>query len=357
MELLFIRLQNYLFLRPENSMKKKHFNIPIFIPEAACPFQCLYCNQSKISGQLQIPDQNEIIKTIEEYLSTMPQEDVDVQLAYFGGNFTGLDIEEQENYLSIVKPYIDSGKISGIRLSTRPDYINNEILDLLKKHNVTSIELGAQSMDEKVLQLSKRGHTAFDTKNASRMIKDYEFELGLQMMIGLPGDTLEKSLYTAKRIVELGASNTRIYPTLVIKDTQLDKMYQEEEFKPLELDEAINWAKELVTIFEHGNVRILKLGLHPSENLISGDDLVAGPFHRSFRELVLTEIWSDILNPLMDNNNEEQIFIYVAPDQLNFAVGYQGKNRKILEEKYKSIKFRVDNSLKEREFKTSEIMI
>jgi len=333
-------------------MKKKHFNIPIFIPEAACPFQCLYCNQSKISGQLQIPDQNEIVKTIEDYLSTMPSEDADIQLAYFGGNFTGLDIEEQEDYLSIVQPYIDKGKISGIRLSTRPDYIDNEILDLLKKYNVKSIELGAQSMDEKVLKLSKRGHTAFETKKASRMIKDYEFELGLQMMIGLPGDTQEKSLYTAKRIVELGASNTRIYPTLVIKDTQLHKMYTEEEFKPLELTEAINWSKELVKVFEHGNLRILKLGLHPSENLITGNDLVAGPFHRSFRELVLTQIWSDILNPIMINNGE-QIFIHVAPDQLNFAVGYQGRNRKMLEEKFKMVKFRVDKSLLDRDFRVS----
>jgi len=333
-------------------MEKKHFNIPIFIPEAACPFQCLYCNQSKISGQLQIPDQNEIVKTIEDYLSTMPSEDADIQLAYFGGNFTGLDIEEQEDYLSIVQPYIDKGKISGIRLSTRPDYIDNEILDLLKKYNVKSIELGAQSMDEKVLKLSKRGHTAFETKKASRMIKDYEFELGLQMMIGLPGDTQEKSLYTAKRIVELGASNTRIYPTLVIKDTQLHKMYTEEEFKPLELTEAINWSKELVKVFEHGNLRILKLGLHPSENLITGNDLVAGPFHRSFRELVLTQIWSDILNPIMINNGE-QIFIHVAPDQLNFAVGYQGRNRKMLEEKFKMVKFRVDKSLLDRDFRVS----
>lgn len=333
-------------------MGKKHFNIPIFIPEAACPFQCLYCNQSKISGQLQIPGQSEIITTIEEYLSTMPSEDVEVQLAYFGGNFTGLDIEEQEGYLSLVQPYIENSKISGIRLSTRPDYISNKILDLLKKYNVTSIELGAQSMDEEVLKLSKRGHTAFDTKNASRMIKDYEFELGLQMMIGMPGDTFEKSLYTAKRIVELGASNTRIYPTLVIKDTQLEKMYTEGEYEPLQLDEAIRWSKELVKVFEQGNLRILKLGLHPSENLISGDDLVAGPFHRSFRELVLTEIWSDILIPLI-NNNGEQVFIHVAPDQLNFAVGYQGKNRALLEQQFKSVKFRVDESLEGRDFRTS----
>lgn len=330
-------------------MNKKHFNIPIFIPEAACPFQCLYCNQSKISGQLQIPDQNEIIKTIEDYLSTMPTEDVDIQLAYFGGNFTGLDIEEQETFLQIVQPYIERGKISGIRLSTRPDYISNEILDMLKKYHVKAIELGAQSMDEKVLKLSQRGHTAFDTKNASRMIKDYEFELGLQMMIGLPGDTFEKSIYTAKRIVELGASNTRIYPTLVIKDTDLEKMYQEGEYKPLDLGEAISWSKELVKVFEHGNVNILKLGLHPSEGLLSGEHLIARPFHRSFRELVMTEIWNEILEPL-NGKEGKRIEILVAPNQVNFAVGYKGINRKLLEERYESVKFRIDSNLINREF-------
>lgn len=331
-------------------MIKKHFNIPIFIPEAACPFQCLYCNQQKISGQLHIPGKEEIINTIEDYLSTMPVEDAEIQLAYFGGNFTGINIEDQENYLQLVQPYIEKGKISGIRLSTRPDYINNEILDMLKKYQVTSIELGAQSMDEKVLTLSKRGHTAFDTKNASRMIKEYDFELGLQMMVGLPGDSLEKAMYTAKRIVELGASNTRIYPTLVIKDTQLNKMFQEGEYKPLDLGEAISWSKELVKVFEQGNVNILKLGLHPSEGLLSGEDLIAGPFHRSFRELVMTEVWNEILEPL-NGKEGKRIEILVAPNQVNFAVGYKGINRKLLEEKYESVKFRNDSNLTNREFK------
>jgi len=296
---------------------------------------------------LHVPGDDEIKNTIEEYLSTLPENGADIQLAYFGGNFTGIGLDEQENYLKLVQPYIESGKIAGIRLSTRPDYINNEVLDLLSKYNVSAIELGAQSMNEKVLKLSRRGHTAFDTKNASRLIKDYGFELGLQMMIGLPGDTQEKAKYTAKRIVELGATTTRIYPTLVIKDTHLAKMYEEGEYIPLEFEEAIDWSKELVKIFEHGEVSILKLGLHPSEGLLSGDELVAGPFHRSFRELVMTELWKEILNPLLEKDGK-YIDISVAPKQLNSAVGYKASNKKLLEEKFETVKFKVDSKLKDR---------
>ena len=278
-------------------MKNKHFNIPLFIPELACPFQCIYCNQRKISGELSIPTPREISLKINNYLKTIPKENSDIEVAFFGGNFTGLRVEEQIEFLEVVQPYIKHGKISGIRISTRPDYINEEILNILKNYNVKTIELGAQSMDEEVLKQSKRGHTATDTKNASRLILEKGFTLGLQMMIGLPGDTLEKAIYTAKKIIELGASNTRIYPCLVIKGTQLEGQYNKGNYKPLSLEDAVLWSKELLKIFEEGGVDVIKLGLHPSEGLLSGEELVAGPFHPSFRELVLTEIWGELLEP------------------------------------------------------------
>ncbi len=331
-----------------NTMKKKHFNIPIFIPELACPFQCLYCNQQKISGQQHLPSDEEITTTIEKYLETIPEGSA-VQLAYFGGNFSGISLEEQEHYLKLVKPYIENGSISGIRISTRPDYINEEILSLLKKYKVVSIELGAQSMKEEVLKQSKRGHTAFDTKTASRLIINHGIELGLQMMIGLPGDTLNRSLYTAKRIIELGAANTRIYPTLVIKDTALEKMYNDNMYKPLELEEAIRWSKELFQLFEKSNVKVLKLGLHPSDGLVSGEDLVAGPFHRSFRELVLTEIWADILSNIQ-NGKSRSVEISIPQGEINYAIGYRAKNKKELEKNFKVVRFREDKSLINRNF-------
>jgi histone acetyltransferase (RNA polymerase elongator complex component) len=325
-------------------MKKKHFNIPIFIPEAACPFQCIYCNQRKISGRTSVPDTEEINKIITSLLATIPEKNSETEIAFFGGNFTGLPLLEQENYLKLADPFIHSGRIRGVRLSTRPDYISNEVLELLRKYHVTVIELGAQSMDDEVLRLAKRGHTAQDSENSAKMILDYGFVLGLQMMIGLPGDTLEKSIYTAKRIIELKAKQTRIYPTLVIRETKLESMYRKEKYRPLSLEEAINWSKELLLLFENAGVEVLKLGLHPSEGLLSGDELVAGPFHPSFRELVLTEIWYDLLTSLSLSPGD-RLQIFVPPGQLNYAIGHKGKNRKKLLSYFKEVSFYIDPGL------------
>ncbi len=330
-------------------MKKKHFNIPVFIPEAACPFQCIYCNQRKISGRLKIPGDDEIIRIIEERISTIPTENSEVELAYFGGNFTGFSVEEQTHYLDLVQPYISDNRISGIRLSTRPDYINEEILELLDRYHVRSIELGAQSMDHDVLKASMRGHTVADTEKAAKMILSRGFTLGLQMMIGLPGDTLEKSTATAQKIIGLGATETRIYPTLVIKDTVLEKHFHEGKYQPLELDEAVNWSAQLYQIFEQANVKVIKLGLHPSEGLLSGKDLVAGPWHPSFRELVLTDIWREVLTSELQNQGDS-IVIEVPGDQLNYAIGYQGKNRKMLMKKFREVKFITNSKLQGKEF-------
>jgi histone acetyltransferase (RNA polymerase elongator complex component) len=215
-----------------------------------------------------------------------------------------------------------------------------------------------------VLRLSKRGHTSKDTEKAAGMILKEGFSLGLQMMIGLPGDTPESAKFTAKRIIELGADNTRIYPTLVIRDTVLERMFRDGRFKPLSLEEAVGWSKELLLIFEKAGVKVIKLGLHPSEGLLSGDELIAGPFHQSFRELVLTEIWSDILRPLIDgkeqntklrNENEpeysEKIEIHVPVNQFNYAVGYRGKNKKMLSGRFSNVKFVRDKVLSGRDFK------
>jgi len=333
----------------------KHYTIPIFIPELACPFQCVFCNQEKISGHQNIPDENEIKQTITEYLKLFKKEDRTVEIGFFGGSFTGIPIEEQKQYLGIVQPFIDSGEINGIRLSTRPDYINKEILDVLKKYRVTTIELGAQSMDDEVLEKSYRGHTSKQTEHASEMILDNSFELGLQMMIGLPGDTLKKSIFTAKKIIELGASNTRIYPALVIKGTAMHKWYDEGKYIPLSLDEAINRTKQILPLFEEAGVKVLRVGLHPSEGLLSGHELVAGPFHQSFKELVLTEIWYDRLKPFLHKDEGKNLIIYVPVKEKNYAIGYGAKNKKMLLEKFEKVKFEVQTSLQGRDFTFSII--
>jgi histone acetyltransferase (RNA polymerase elongator complex component) len=168
----------------------------------------------------------------------------------------------------------------------------------LKKYGVTTIELGAQSMDDEVLIQSARGHTAEDVEMASRLILAHGFRLGLQMMIGLPGDTLEKSVLTAKKIIDLGAVETRIYPVLVIRGTKMAEWYEEEKYQPLTMDATIAWLKELLPLFEEAGVEVTRVGLHSSEGLLSGKELVAGPFHPSIRELAMTEVWWDRLNIL-----------------------------------------------------------
>ena len=317
----------------------KHYNIPIFIPELACPFQCAFCNQKKISGQNLIPDKQEIIYTIESHLSSFKEKKRFVNIAFFGGSFTGIPYEEQEYYLKLAQPYIKAGQVNGIQISTRPDYINTEILNLLKKYHVNTIELGAQSLDDEVLQKTFRGHTAKQVIESSKLIKSMGFNLGLQMMIGLPGDTLEKAITTAKKIVELEADNTRIYPALVIKDTAMHNWYKKGKYKPLSLKEAIWQTKEILPIFLNANIKVLRIGLHPSEGLVNGNELIDGPFHLNFKEMVLTELWTDKFQDYFKINDKNTIEIIVPKNEINYAIGYKAKNKNLLKQYYQSVIF------------------
>jgi histone acetyltransferase (RNA polymerase elongator complex component) len=331
-------------------MKTRHYTIPIFIPQLACPFQCVFCNQEKITSRAHIPGIEEIITTIEQYHYSFLKGKKHVEIGFFGGNFTGIPLDEQEKYLQIAQPYLKKGIVGGLRLSTRPDYIGPQGLHLLKKYGVTTIELGAQSMDDDVLQKSARGHTAEDVEMASRMILSAGFRLGLQMMVGLPGDTLEKSVYTARKIIELGACETRIYPVLVIKGTKMAEWYEQGKYKPLSMEEAVLWVKTILPIFEEAGVEVTRVGLHSSEGLLSGKELLAGPFHTSIRELAMTEVWWDRLNYLLDEKSTDKLSIAVHPSQYNFAIGYYGKNRKRLLNHFKEVTFGKDTMLNVREF-------
>ncbi len=312
----------------------KHYNIPVFIPELACPNQCIYCNQRHISGQLQVVKPEEVKQIIEQHLATFIKPS-HVELAFFGGSFTGIEEKDMITYLETVQPYIEQGDVKNIRISTRPDYINERILEILKKYNVKNIELGAQSLDEEVLNFAKRGHTVKDVENASQLIKSYGFSLGLQMMIGLPLDTLEKSKQTAHKIISLGAESTRIYPTLVINNTELADLYKKGQYKALTLEEAVEWTAEIYKIFSKTDIIILRVGLHPSESLINGEQLLAGPFHVSFKELVLTRLWQEKFDTLSANTKT----IIVNPKEINYAIGYNSRNKKNLQEKQPNLKF------------------
>ena len=330
--------------------KKRHFTIPVFIPMEACPFHCIFCDQQRISGRTVKPSASEVVDILNQHLSTLPLKNAEIEVGFFGGTFTGLPPEEQRSYLQSVTPFIESGRIQGIRLSTRPDFISAEILALLKEYPVKTIELGAQSMDDEVLKRSGRGHTAADTVNASAMILKAGFSLGLQMMIGLPGDSPERSVATAKKIAALGATETRIYPVIVIRNTPLEDLFLKGSFIPPDLEEAILITKNVVRIFDEENVRIIRIGLHPSEGLLNRTDYVAGPFHPSFRELVMTSAWTDRLSTLLNDKPGELVTIRVNPADLHPAIGYYGKNRKILEKHFRTVKFMADPEIKEKTF-------
>ena len=319
-------------------MKIRHYNIPIFIPEEACPNQCVFCDQRQISGISSVPLPAEVPDIIRLYLSTIDHRNSHVEVAFFGGSFTGLRKSGQEEYLAAVQPFISEGKVKSVRLSTRPDYINEKILTMLRSFNVGCIELGAQSTDEEVLELSGRGHGVSEIFDAAHLIKSFGFELGMQMMIGLPGDNIKKSIRTANDFISLGADNTRIYPTLVIKGTELANMYAQGKYLPLSIDMAVKQTAIILRMFEESNVKVLRVGLHPSEDLVEGSGYIAGPFHASFKELVLTKIWEEELVKL-NLSSSKAIRISVASQQLNYAIGFKGINRKMLLKYFETVKF------------------
>jgi len=331
-------------------MRVRHFTIPVFIPEEACPNRCVFCNQHRIAGAECAPSVEEVIAKVVEHLLTIPDGN-DVEIGFFGGNFTGIPVEEQKAYLASVQPYIESGRVTGIRISTRPDYISRDILLMLKQYHVTTIELGAQSLDEEVLKLAGRGHTAAQVHEASRMIIEHGFNLGLQMMIGLPGDTAEKSIYTAKEIIKIGAECTRIYPTLVIKDTDLEQLYLEGKYQPLSQAEAISRVADIVPLFIAANVKILRIGLHPSEGLLDNTSLVAGPFHVAFGELVFSEIWRRLLcNMAFENGKRNLLTLTVPVGMSNAAIGHKALNKAMLLESFRKVTFEESNDLKGFEY-------
>jgi histone acetyltransferase (RNA polymerase elongator complex component) len=331
-------------------MKSRHFTIPVFIPEEACPNRCVFCNQHRIAGAECAPSVEEVVAKVDALLQTIPV-DSKVEIGFFGGNFTGIPENEQQTYLESVQPYIASGRVQGIRLSTRPDYISHGILDLLKPYHVTAIELGAQSLVDEVLKLAGRGHTASEVHKASEMIRNHGFSLGLQMMVGLPGNTAEKSLFTAREIIRLGADCTRIYPTLVIKNTELEQLYLDEKYIPLSLEEAVNRVADIVPLFVNADVKILRIGLHPSEGLMDNTSLVAGPFHVAFGEMVFTEIWRRLISKMVfENGKRNTLTLNVANGMSNAAIGHKAKNKNLLLESFRKVIFVESPDLKGFEY-------
>ena len=317
-------------------MKKNHFVIPIFVPHKGCPFDCIYCNQKRISGQVRETTEDIMRSTIEAYLSSIKDNSF-VEIGFYGGSFTGIEKEEQLKLLKIANEYINSRKVQSIRLSTRPDYISTEILRYLKEYHVETIELGVQSLDDEVLRKSCRGHDVNDVITSSHLIRDNGFKLGIQTMIGLPGDNKLKDINTAKKVVELKPDIVRIYPTLVIKGTMLERMYYNKEYIPLTLDDAVDICAELIQIYEEHGIMVIRVGLQATENINEYSDVVAGPFHPALRQLAESRIFLKKINESIIRSRlgkEKRIIIRTASRYISSVIGQKRANLRYLKEKY-----------------------
>ncbi len=314
----------------------KHVIIPIFIPHKGCPFDCIFCNQKKISGQMDEVSESSVRAVIESHLNTISRGSL-IEIAFFGGSFTGIDREEQIRYLEIANEYIKNGPVGSIRLSTRPDYIDDDILTYLKKYNVSVIELGVQSLDREVLEKSNRGHSIEDVLTSSKKIKDKGFSLGIQTMIGLPGDSFEKAVNTAKKVVELAPDIVRIYPTLVVKGTYLERLYNTGQYKPLSLEEAVDLCAVLMEIYESNHINVIRVGLQPTDNICDGGDVVAGPFHPAIRQLVESRrALKDIEEIIVKNKltGKKTLAILADKKDVSVIIGQKKSNIKYLKERY-----------------------
>lgn len=275
---------------------KEHAIIPIFIPHLGCPHACVFCNQNKITARRPLVNVSDVENIIETYLPTLQGRGLkNIEVAFFGGSFTGIPLELQRDYLSVAKKYKDRGLLDKIHISTRPDYIDEDKLELLATHGVDIIELGVQSFDEEVLKLANRGHDAGVVARSAGLIKALGFELGIQLMIGLPGDSFEKDMYSAGELVKIAPGIARLYPTVVIEDTELYNMYQAGSYKPLSTKEAVEITKEMYKVIHKAGINIIRVGLK-STDIIKNDGSVAGDsFHPAFRQLVEGEIAKELL--------------------------------------------------------------
>jgi len=308
--------------------------IPFFIPHSGCPHQCVFCNQKNITGQRTSVDPSTIAHTITAYLEPLKQQEA--QVAFYGGSFTALAIEVQKSYLEACQPFIASGRITGIRLSTRPDCITREILAFLRDHQVETIELGVQSMDDSVLMRSGRGHTAADTIHAVTLLQEQGFTIGLQLMPGLPGDAAGTFMATVHSVIAMKPAFVRIYPALVIKETPLEALYRSGRYTPLSLDESIQWCKNAFLQFERAGIAVIRMGLQPTEELQRPGTILAGPYHPAFRQLVDSSILLDRMRAALQQRapGTGAVCLLSHPSDVAAAIGQKRVNIDALKKEF-----------------------
>lgn len=315
-------------------MKKRHVNIPIFIPHLGCPNNCVFCNQRTISGHGDFKIDT-VRDEIDTALSTLDV-DTEREIAFFGGSFTGIDRELMIELLDLAESYVERGLVREIRLSTRPDYIDDGILDILSRYSVKTIELGLQSMRDTVLCASKRGHDAECAVRACRAIKARGFSLIGQMMIGLPESSAEDEIYTAELICSVGADGARVYPTVVFAETELADMMREGRYLPLDTDIAVERTKNVLDVFDKQGIPCIRVGLCASENLRDASLAIAGATHSAIGEMAMSELFFERICEELDRRSVHggSLIIYVARGATSKAIGQKKKNKENICKKY-----------------------
>lgn len=321
----------------------KHSNISIFVPHIGCPHICSFCDQRTISGAQSAPTAEDVRRTCEQALAEI-REPQDTEIAFFGGSFTAIPRRYMLELLEAAESFVGEGKFRGIRLSTRPDYIDDEVLSILNEHGVTSIELGAQSMDDVVLTANERGHSAEEVRRASALIRSYGFELGLQMMTGLYMSSLGSDMATAREIVRIKPDTVRIYPVVVLKGTRLGELYESGEYEMPPFDDMVKLCAELIMLFYENGIRVIKCGLHASDGV--DGERVAGYYHPAFRELCDMYIYRDRIEKLIADCTDTEVRISVNDRCISRAVGQKKANIEYFRGRGKKVMIEGDSSLR-----------
>ena len=326
----------------------RHSNIAIFVPHSGCSHRCSFCNQNSITGILNQPTAEDVANAVNTAVKSKNYSAKDTEIAFFGGSFTAIDKDYMLSLLNAAEVFVKNGTVKGIRISTRPDAIDEEILSLLKVKGVTAIELGAQSMVDEVLLSNRRGHTANQVLEASKLIKQNGFSLGLQMMTGLYKDTDDGARYTAKEICKLQPDTVRIYPAITLKGTQLAILYKSGEYLPQTLDSAVELCSELLNQFEKEGIKVIRLGLHS----ITEEDFIAGPWHPAFRELCESRLYLEAAKEKLKKQGNYTLF--VCDRDISKMVGQSRKNIEFLKEIGYNCNVKGEESLRKYEVKIKE---
>jgi histone acetyltransferase (RNA polymerase elongator complex component) len=331
---------------------RRPFIIPIFLPHAGCPHQCVFCNQTSITGVgRDAVSPEKVERQIHEFLKFKGNDRRPVQVAFYGGNFLGLEKESIKRLLNVSAKFVKNKYIDVIRFSTRPDTIDHDRLDIIKDYPVSTIEIGAQSMDDRVLAMARRGHSASDTQRAVAMLKERHYDIGLQIMVGLPGEDEAGSLFTSRRIGELEPDVVRIYPTIVLKNSLLAKWYENGSYRPWSLERSVAHVKTLYLFFKKKNIPVIRMGLQAAEDLDNGTAVLAGPYHPAFGHMVHSKIFLDMAGTMLKDmkRGHDTVIIKVHPHSISKMRGMKNSNVETLKRKFqiRSLKIIPDPSLDE----------